>query len=157
MKRLWWLAILVPMWLTLVLCTHWEPVQRDGWGNVYWHHTTELTPATIWHFIYDESWLISNPRIGRLFTLLLYTPGPWSSIVTPLVVLGMFALLAAVVLGRWPSGRRTDDALLYLRRRGFPNEQALRLDRQHDRHRHQQRADRDRADAVPSPVVSHDR
>ncbi len=109
----WWLAILVPLWVTLVLCTHWEPVQRDGWANSYWHHTTDLSPATIWHFIYDESWLISNPRIGRLFTLLLYTPGPWSSIFSPLVELAMFGLLTALALGRWPS-RKPDDALVFV-------------------------------------------
>jgi hypothetical protein len=44
--------------------------------------------------------------------MLAYTRGPYHVIVTPLVELGVFALLTALALGRWPSMRRSDDALV---------------------------------------------
>ncbi|HEY5944996.1 MAG TPA: DUF6056 family protein, partial [Kofleriaceae bacterium] len=60
-----------------------------------------------------STYVHNNPRLGQVITLLIYTPGPWHSIVTPIVELSLFYLLAALVLGRWPSLRRADDALLY--------------------------------------------
>ena len=56
--------------------------------------------------------LNENPRLGQLLTMLAYTRGPYHVIVTPLVELGVFALLTALALGRWPSMRRSDDALV---------------------------------------------
>jgi hypothetical protein len=113
MKRahLVWLAILVPTWLVLVMCTYWEPILRDGWGHVQWHRDFATTPGNVWNFAH-ESYVHNNPRFGQVLTLLLYTPGPWHVIVTPLVELALFYLLALHALGRRPSFARTDDALM---------------------------------------------
>jgi hypothetical protein len=107
----WWAALVVPLWTVLVLCTYWEPVMGDGWGHVGWHRDNRVG----WYAIYDfcrEIYLNENPRLGQLLTMLAYTRGPYHVIVTPLVELGVFALLTALALGRWPSLRRTDDALV---------------------------------------------
>jgi hypothetical protein len=110
---IWWLAVLVPLWIVLILCAHWEPVQRDGWGHVDWHRAHSVGLGALW----DElvwGWKYNNPRPGQILTLLAYTPGPWHEVFTPLAELGLFALLAALVLGRWPSVRRGDDLLLFV-------------------------------------------
>jgi hypothetical protein len=114
MKRgpLAWCAIVVPVWITFVLCTHWEPVLRDGWGHVQWHRTFSTTPANVWRFAH-ESYVHNNPRLGQVLTLLVYTPGPWHEIFTPLVELALFYLLTLHALGRRPSFRRADDALMF--------------------------------------------
>jgi len=114
MKRGWlvWLAVLVPTWIAFVLCAHWEPVLRDGWGHVQWHKTFETTPCNVWQFAHD-SYVHNNPRFGQVLTLLVYTPGPWHALVTPLVELALFYLLALHALGRRPSFARTDDALMF--------------------------------------------
>jgi hypothetical protein len=108
-----WLAIVVPIWTVMILCTHWEPVQRDGWGHFQFHKNIGLSLHSLYDFA-KGTYTHNNPRLGQVVTLLLFTPGPWHVIVTPLVELGMFYLLAALVLGRWPTWRRTDDALLFL-------------------------------------------
>lgn len=108
-----WLALVLPIWLVLVLCTYWEPVMRDGWGHFAWHHQHGGVSLfdSVWEFA-ERMYLYSNPRLGQVVTMLQHTPGPWHPLVTPLVVLAMFYLLGTLVLGRWPSPRRTDDALL---------------------------------------------
>jgi hypothetical protein len=103
-----WAAVIVPTWIVLALCTHWEPVVRDSWGHVWWHHATDVS---LYEFAKD-TYLHNNPRIGQVITWLLFSPGPWHVIVTPLVELAMFYGLAVLVLGRWPSVRRADDALV---------------------------------------------
>jgi Family of unknown function (DUF6056) len=108
-----WAAIVVPIWITLALCVHWEPVVHDGWGHVHWHRTNAVTLANVWAFA-KGTYLHNNPRLGQVITLLLFTPGPWNTIITPIVELALFVQLAALVLGRWPSPRRTDDAVLFL-------------------------------------------
>ena len=114
MKRgaLAWLAVIGPLWITMILCTYWEPVMRDGWGHVAWHLEHSPTPVELWR-VFRDGWLGSNPRLGQTLTYVLYTPGPWHSIITPLVSLGTFYALATLALGRWPSLRRTDDALCF--------------------------------------------
>jgi len=114
MKRGWlvWCAVVIPVWITLVLCTHWEPVLRDGWGHVQWHRTFSTTPGNVWTFAH-ESYVHNNPRLGQVLTLLVYTPGPWHELVTPLVELALFYLLALHALGRRPSLQRADDALMF--------------------------------------------
>lgn len=107
-----WAALLIPTWVVLVLCTHWEPVAHDGWGHWGWHRTEGLSLGGLGHFI-KESYVHNNPRLGQVLTLLLYTPGPWHSIVTPVVELALFYVLSVLVLGRRPSLRRADDALLF--------------------------------------------
>jgi len=107
----WWALLVLPLWIVLLLCTHWEPVMGDGWGHFWWHRTS----AFGWYEIYDffkEMYLYENPRLGQLLTMLVYTPGPYHTIVTPLVELGVFATLTALALGRWPSFRRSEDALV---------------------------------------------
>jgi hypothetical protein len=101
------------LWLVLVLCTYWEPVTRDGWGNTYYYVLHDLSPGEIVAYVGD-SWRTGNPRLGQTWTLLMYAPGPFHVITTPLLELAMFALLTAVALGRWPSLRRADDVLVAL-------------------------------------------
>ncbi|MEO6772609.1 MAG: DUF6056 family protein [Kofleriaceae bacterium] len=108
-----WAAIVGPIWIVMIACTHWEPVQRDGWGHFLWHEHVGLSLGHLWTYA-KGMYVHNNPRLGQVLTLLLFTPGPWHAIVTPIVELAMFYLLAALVLGRWPSVRRTDDALLFL-------------------------------------------
>ena len=107
-----WVAILVPTWIVMVLCTHWEPVIGDGWGHVEWHTESPLSFASLWEFA-KYNYTSMNPRLGQTLTMLLYTPGPWHAIATPLVELALFWLLTTLALGRWPSFRRSDDALLF--------------------------------------------
>jgi hypothetical protein len=108
---LWWLAVLVPIWIVLALCAYWEPVLRDGWVHADWHRQLDVGVRSLWRMI-DENWRLGNPRLGQIFTLLAFTPGAWHVAITPLAELGLFVLLTALVLGRWPSPRRADDALL---------------------------------------------
>ena len=103
-----WAAVVVPVWLVLVLGTYWEPVVRDTWGHVWWHHATDVS---LYEFAKD-TYLHNNPRIGQVITWLLVTPGPWHVIVTPIVEVALFYGLAVLALGRWPSLRRADDALV---------------------------------------------
>jgi hypothetical protein len=107
-----WAAAIVPMWIVLILCTHWEPVAHDGWGHWSWHRTIGMSFDHLLDFA-KGTYVHNNPRLGQVLTLLIYTPGPWHSIVTPIVELSLFYILAALVLGRWPSFKRTDDALLF--------------------------------------------
>ncbi len=106
-----WVVVVVPVWLVFVLCTYWEPVMRDGWGHVIWHRNNDLSLASVWDFA-KASYTHNNPRLGQIATLLQHTPGPWHPLVTPVFELALFFLLTTLVLGRWPSLRRTDDALL---------------------------------------------
>ncbi len=107
-----WAAVIVPLWITMILCTHWEPVLRDGWGHVAWHLDHSVTPGSLWTVLHD-GWIGSNPRFGQTLTYVLYTPGPWHSIITPIAEIGLFYTLATLALGRWPSLRRADDALCF--------------------------------------------
>lgn len=106
-----WLALVVPVWLVFVLCTYWEPIMRDGWGHAIWHLTHDVSLGTLWEFGAD-SFLYRNPRLGQVFTLVQHTPGVWHPLITPILELGLFYLLATLALGRRPSLRRIDDALL---------------------------------------------
>jgi hypothetical protein len=107
-----WAALVGSLWLTMILCTHWEPVVRDGWRNLAWHRAYDLDLGEIWRLVRD-GWLGSNPRLGQALTTVLYVPGPLHVIVTPLLELVLLWVMTAVVLGRWPSVRRADDALLF--------------------------------------------
>lgn len=107
-----WLAVIVPVWLVMILCTHWEPVAHDGWGHWSWHRNVGMSIDHLLDFAWG-SYTHNNPRLGQVLTLLLYTPGPYHAIITPLVELALFYLLTLLVLGRAPSLRRADDALLF--------------------------------------------
>ncbi len=104
-----WAALVVPVYMVCVLCTHWEPVMLDGWGHFANHRHNDVHP---WLFA-KAAYLGGNPRFGQVLTYLLYTPGPWHVLITPVVELGMFYLLAALALGRWPQLRQFDDALVF--------------------------------------------
>jgi hypothetical protein len=109
----WWLAILVPLWLTLMLCCAWEPVVRDSWGHLHWHRTNEMS----WQLIYDfaeGTYVHNNPRLGQVMTFLAMTPGPYHAIFTPLVELAMFVFATMLVLGRRPRATSGDDAYAFL-------------------------------------------
>ena len=114
MKRsaLAWLAAIVPLWIVMILCTYWEPIRGDGWGHFFWHRNLGSSLHAVYGFAIG-AYTHNNPRVGQVVTFLLFTPGPWHVIVTPIVELGMFGLLTTLVLGRWPSPRRTDDALVF--------------------------------------------
>ena len=100
------------LWIVMILCTHWEPVVRDGWGNLHWHDANALDLHSAWRLVVD-GWLGSNPRLGQTVTTLLYAPGPYHVIITPLLELSLLYVMTAIVLGRWPSVRRADDALVF--------------------------------------------
>ncbi|MBA3457220.1 MAG: hypothetical protein H0T42_29330 [Deltaproteobacteria bacterium] len=108
-----WAAVIVPLWITLVLCVAWEPLVRDAWGNVNFYRWNKLDLSAAWHLVRD-GWLGSNPRLGQTLTTLLYAPGPYHVIFTPILELGLFLLLTAITLGRRPSIRSTDDALVFV-------------------------------------------
>lgn len=105
-----WAALVVPLWLTCVWCTAHEPVMGDGWGHAMWHRDHALSLREL-AAMAKEIYVYENPRLGQLSTLLAYTPGPYHAIATPIIELGVLALLTALALGRWPSVRRPDDAL----------------------------------------------
>ncbi len=107
-----WAAVLLPVWAVMIICTHWEPVLRDSWNHLRWHRTHELDLANLWQFT-KASYLHTNPRLGQVACLLLHAPGPWHPIVTPIIELGLFYLLTTLALGRWPSWRRSGDALVF--------------------------------------------
>ena len=107
-----WLAVLAPLWLVMVACTRWEPIAYDGWNSIVWHRWNRVEWGTAWDLI-DYGWTYSNPRLGQLVTILLYTPGPYHPIITPLLELALFWLMTALALARWPSLRRADDALAF--------------------------------------------
>jgi hypothetical protein len=110
---LWWAALVVPLWAVLILCTHWEPVMRDGWGHIGWYrqHSPGLTA---YYEFCKEIYLNENPRLGQFLTLVVHARGPVHAIVTPVVELGVFAMLTVLALGRVPSVRRSDDAFVGL-------------------------------------------
>jgi len=108
---LWWALLVIPLWAVLVLCTHWEPVMRDGWGHIGWYRDHPAGLRTFYEFC-KEIYLHENPRLGQFLTLLVYARGPYHAIVTPVVELGVFTMLTVLALGRWPSVRRSDDALV---------------------------------------------
>lgn len=105
-----WSLLVIPLAAVLVLCTHWEPVMRDGWGHLVWLRNHPTGNRGIYDFI-EQCYLHENPRLGQIFTLGVYALAPYHVIVTPLLELAVLALLTALALGRWPSLRRTDDAL----------------------------------------------
>jgi hypothetical protein len=107
-----WLAVVVPIWIVLTLSTAWEPVFGDGWGHVDFHHSYPLSLGHIWFFA-KYNYLEMNPRLGQIVTMLLYTPGPWHAIVTPMFELALVHLITTLALARWPSIRRTEDALAF--------------------------------------------
>ncbi|CAN5322288.1 hypothetical protein BH11MYX1_BH11MYX1_50720 [soil metagenome] len=115
MKRsyLLWAAIVAPIWIVMILCTHWEPVMRDGWGHFLMHQHEPMSLGSVIEFA-KGAYTHNNPRLGQVVTYLQFTPGPWHPLVTPIGELATFYLLTALVLGRWPSPRRPDDGLLFL-------------------------------------------
>jgi uncharacterized protein DUF6056 len=106
-----WAAVIAPIWIVMILCTHWEPVLRDGWGHLIWQRFTGLSWSNLVEFA-RGTYVHNNPRLGQVATLLMFTPGPWHVLFTPVLELATFYLLVALVLGRWP--RTTDDALVFL-------------------------------------------
>jgi len=115
MKRSYalWAVIALPIWIVMILCTHWEPVMRDGWGHFLMHSHTPTSLGSVIEFA-KGAYTHNNPRLGQVVTYLQFTPGPWHALFTPIGELATFYLLSALVLGRWPSVKRSDDALLFL-------------------------------------------
>jgi hypothetical protein len=109
-----WAAIVVPIWATLAACVAWEPMVYDGWAL---RIIQRAAPTTTWSNVVafaENTYLHGNPRLGQVFSMLLYTSGPWHVLVTPLVLVALFVLATTLALGRWPSPRCTDDALAFL-------------------------------------------
>lgn len=107
-----WLAVVVPLVVVFALCAYWEPVLGDGWGHMEFHHAYALSFANLW-FFFKYNYLQMNPRLGQTATMLLYTPGPLRVIAVPALALGLQLLLVTLALGRWPSLRRSEDALAF--------------------------------------------
>src|SRR3569833_897465 len=95
MKRGWiaWLAVLVPTWIVLVLCAHWEPVLRAGWGHVQWHKSFHTTPGNVWMFAHDSNDQ-NNPQNRQDHTQHNNTPSPRHTNFSPIVELLLFYLRA---------------------------------------------------------------
>nr|HEX4314854.1 DUF6056 family protein [Kofleriaceae bacterium] len=108
-----WLAIVVPLWVTFALCCAWEPIVRDSWGHLHWHRQVDMSFDVVYEFA-KGNYLHNNPRLGQVATFLMMTPGPWHWLITPLIELAMFYLATALVLARWPSVRRADDAYAFV-------------------------------------------
>ncbi|MDB4962286.1 MAG: hypothetical protein JWP01_2285 [Myxococcales bacterium] len=108
-----WAAVIVPLWIVMLVCVWWEPIVHDAWGNLHYVRTHELGLTGAWSLIKD-GWLGSNPRLGQAVTTLLYAPGPYHLILTPVLELALFFTMTTLALGRWPSVRRADDALAFV-------------------------------------------
>jgi hypothetical protein len=106
-----WIAIAVPLAIVLVACALLEPISYDGWNSYFWQKEHALTLGDLYDYV-RASYLYNNPRVGQLVTLLLYCDGPWHAFASAACELALFYLLAALALGRWPSPRRADDALV---------------------------------------------
>lgn len=116
MKRAPWLwaAIVIPLGIVLAMCAHWEPVLRDGWGHLNWYRNGGTLDASSIYDLVVGGWRYENPRLGQTLSTILYADGPLHVIATVALGLALFTLLATMVLGRWPSPRRTGDALAYV-------------------------------------------
>jgi len=108
-----WLSIIVPIGIVVALCAYWEPLSYDSWGHYWWHREHQMTLPNLFDFA-RTSFDTNNPRLGQVVTLVLFTPGPWRVIATVILVVGLFYLVTTVIIGRWPSWRRGDDALVYV-------------------------------------------
>lgn len=106
----WWAALVVPLWAVLAVCAYFEPMIRDGWYNLAWFRDEIHGVSDVLRYAH-HSYLHENPRLGQIATLLAYAPGPYHAILTPLMELATLALLTAMAIGRWPSVRRSGDAL----------------------------------------------
>jgi Family of unknown function (DUF6056) len=109
----YWAGLVLPLWGVLILCTHWEPVMGDGWHHHGWHRTHQIGLGSLYEFG-KEIYFYENPRLGQIATLIAHSRGPLHSIVTPIVELGILAMLTVLALGRIPSVRRADDAWVAL-------------------------------------------
>ena len=79
-----WAAVVVPIWIVMILCTHWEPVQRDGWGHYMWHeHFTADAASSLYDFAKRHVRRTTIRASVRSLTFLMFTPGPWHEIFTP--------------------------------------------------------------------------
>jgi hypothetical protein len=108
-----WSLVLLPWAAVLVLCLCWEPILRDSWNYVLWYRAGgELTFASLWDHAWGMYWE-GNPRLGQVATFALLSPTHVHVWVTPAVVLGTFAMLTALVLGRWPRLGDAGDAGIF--------------------------------------------
>jgi hypothetical protein len=106
---LWWTVLVLPLWIAMTLCAHWEPVLRDGWPHVWWLRDHPVGLRMLYDLV-EDCYLHANPRLGQPLAVLSYAPGPLHVIIAPVLELATFGLLTVHVLGRWPSVRRSDDA-----------------------------------------------
>ena len=52
-----WAAIIVPIWIVMILCTHWEAPQRDGWGHLYRY---DMRTGKLLNRITGGNWLVRD-------------------------------------------------------------------------------------------------
>jgi hypothetical protein len=109
-----WLAILIPLGIVIALCSYWEPVMRDGWGHLTWYRQGNSLSLSSLYELAAGGWRYENPRLGQTVTTVLYDTGPLRIVLTTVISLGVFTLLTTMVLGRWPSPRRSDDAVAFV-------------------------------------------
>lgn len=89
----------VLFWLALVAVTRLEPVLHDGWGPHF-----RAVDASGWHDLFrGYSPMRGNPRIGEGLLGLTYLAFPLHSLISPLMILLMFALLFCLLTGTWPN------------------------------------------------------
>lgn len=96
---------------TIAMCLL-EPILFDGWFIEQWlaqgGSFTEYVRA---NWMGDLTW--GNPRIGQWITYATYDIA-WHVVLTPLIVLALFALLLVHLRGRWPDPARDGRVLLLL-------------------------------------------
>lgn len=101
------IAFAIVAW-AVVMCVL-EPVVWDGWYIDHWQG------GGFWDYVRDNwqgavSW--GNPRLGQYVTYATY--GAAHVVITPLVILALFALMLVHVRGRWPDPGRDAWVLLVL-------------------------------------------
>jgi hypothetical protein len=107
-----WIAVLGCLGWFFVVMAQIEPLTGDGWYNADEAKEGVTAELIVKQLTYLHS--NGNPRIGLLFTILAYGSRTFHLIATPFFSLALVWLIAAHALGRWPSLRSPNDALLTL-------------------------------------------
>jgi Family of unknown function (DUF6056) len=101
-------ALLSVLFGALALTALWEPTVFDSWIHWGTSRRQTLDLAQVWDTA-RRDYLGGNPRLGYQFTKLMYSGDTVHAIAEPLVEVAFLFVLAALVVGRWPSPRRADD------------------------------------------------
>ncbi len=101
-------VLLAALFGAFALAAAWEPTVFDSW--IHWGRSRRqgLDLAQVWGTA-RRDYLGGNPRLGYQFMKLMYSGDAVHTIAEPLAEVGFLFVLAALVVGRWPSPRRADD------------------------------------------------